>query len=127
MACTGESHTGNAPAIVLDQHAEETLHAAQQRAMHHVRLMRLAIFADVLQPEAHRQVEVELNRAQLPFAAQRVVHFQIDLRAIERAAAFIGFVGNGLRFDGAAQRFRRLVPIGRLAHVLLGHRREIRP
>ena len=51
--------------------------------MHHQRLVRLAVLADVLEPEAPRQVEVELDRRELPLAADRVHELHVDLRAVE--------------------------------------------
>ena len=48
--------------VVLDEHAEEALDRAEERAMHHHRLMALAVLADVLQLEARGQIEIELHR-----------------------------------------------------------------
>ena len=52
--CTGESQTRERSGVVLDEHAEEALDRAVQRAVHHQRLMALAVFADVLELEALR-------------------------------------------------------------------------
>ena len=64
---------------------------AVQRAMHHQRLMRLAVFGDVLQAEAARQREIELHGGKLPLAADGVHQLHVDLRSVER-----GFVGDHL-------------------------------
>jgi hypothetical protein len=56
--------------------------------------MRSAVFTDVTEIEALRQVEVELNGAQLPWTADRVLHDQINLRAVKGAVGFIDLVGN---------------------------------
>lgn len=57
----GQSHRKRA-AIVLNQHAEKTLHRAEQRAVNHVGLVLLAVFADIGQVEALWQVKVKLDR-----------------------------------------------------------------
>ena len=89
--CTGASHSGNAPRVVLDQHTEEALHRAEQRAMDHDRLVPLAVFAHVLELEARRQVEVELHGRELPQPAQHIHQLDVDLGPVER-----GFAGDGL-------------------------------
>ena len=73
--------------VVLDQHAEEALQAAQQRAVDHDRLVRLAVLADVLELEAVRVVEVHLDGRALPGAVQRVLDLDVDLRPVEDALA----------------------------------------
>src|SRR5205807_3995756 len=45
--------------VVLDQNAEEALDRAPQRPVDHERLVATAVFADVLEAEAARQVEVK--------------------------------------------------------------------
>src|SRR5215831_1562431 len=57
---------------VLDQDAEEPLHRSQQRSMNHNRSMRLTIFADEFQTKPLRQIEIELNRRQLPQSTDSV-------------------------------------------------------
>ncbi len=74
----------------------------------------LAVLADVVQVEAFRQVEVELDRAELPFAAQRVQHLQIDLGTVERAAAGIDLVGD---LSAVQRLFQRV--LGRLPLFVL--------
>ena len=56
--------------VVLDQDAEEALDGAVERAVHHQRLVRLAVLADVLQAEAARQGEIELHGGELPRAGR---------------------------------------------------------
>ena len=85
--------------VVLDQDAEEAFQRAEERAVDHVRLMQRAVRADVRDAEAFRQVEVELDRGGLPFAADRVLDLQVDLRAVERAAALVHFVFQAASFD----------------------------
>ena len=121
IACTGASHTGNAPGVVLDQDAEEALDGAIQRAVHHQRLVRLAVFADILQPEAARQREIELHGGELPRAADGVHQLHVDLGPVER-----GFVGHHLGFDvqplgrRCAARSRQLPLLGRAVVLAAG-------
>ena len=51
--------------------------------------MLFAVLADVGHVEPLRQIEVELDRRGLPFAADRVLDLQVDLRAVECAAALV--------------------------------------
>src|SRR5262245_10130214 len=46
--------------------------------------MLLTVFADVFEIEPARQSEIKLRRRQLPFAAERIEQFHVDLRAVER-------------------------------------------
>ena len=54
---------------MLNEHAEEALNAAEERAMYHYRLVRCTVFADVLEIETGGEVPVKLNSRQLPEAA----------------------------------------------------------
>ncbi len=82
-----------------------------------------AVLADVSHIKALRQVEVELNRRQLPRTTQRILDFQVDLGAIEGAAALIDFIVQPFDIDSALQRRLRLLPARRLARRLLRPRR----
>jgi hypothetical protein len=84
---------------VLDQHAKKSLDRSEERAMHHHRLMALAVFAHVLKLEARRQIEVELHRRKLPQASENVDELDVDLRAVERGFAGDGLVRNALAFQ----------------------------
>ena len=77
------------PGIVLDQDAEEALHRAADGAVDHHRLLLFRIGADVEGAEPFRQVEVDLRRAALPFAADGVAQHIFELRPVERALARI--------------------------------------
>ena len=65
--------------------------------MNHERLFAGAIFGDVFESEALRQIEVELNGGELPEAADGVHQLDVNLGAVEG-----GFAGHGLVFDLAA-------------------------
>jgi len=107
---------------VLDQHGDEALHAAVQRAVNHDRLMALVVLADVLQLEARRQVVVHLHGADLPFALEGVAHDEVQLGAIEgRLALFHCEVQPplGRRSD---DRLGRLLPHRVAAHIFVALR-----
>src|SRR5690606_27319791 len=72
---------------VLDQDAEEAFHRAADGAMDHDGLLLLRIRADIERAEPLGQVEVDLRRAALPFAADRVLQRIFELRTVKRALA----------------------------------------
>ncbi len=78
--------------------------------MHHVRTVLLAVLANVGHVKTLGQIEVELNRRRLPFAAQGVLDLQVNLGAIESAAAFVDFAVNAFGADGFFQRHQSLSP-----------------
>ena len=82
---------------MLDERAEEALDGAVESAVHHERLVALAVFADVLELEALGQGEVELHGGELPEAADGVDQLDVDFRAVKR-----GFAGDGFVLDVAA-------------------------
>src|ERR1022692_1663251 len=80
--------------VMLDQDAEEALDGAVQGAVHHQRLVGLAVFGDVLQAEATGQGEIELHGGKLPLAADGVHQLDVDLLPLES-----GLVGDRLGGD----------------------------
>src|SRR5476651_1889413 len=99
-----------AAGIMLDQHADHALEAAEDGAMQHDRPLARAIFCNVSRAQSFRQDEIDLQGATLPIAADRVAQHEFELRAVERALAGIedevetGCLGRRL------QRFLGLVP-----------------
>ena len=73
--------------VLLDQDADEALQAADDGAVEHDRRVALARFGHVLGAQALRHREVDLHRAALPLAAQRILEGVLDLRAVESAVA----------------------------------------
>jgi hypothetical protein len=59
---------------------------------------------DVVQVEALGQVEVDLHRAELPAAAERVLQVELDLRPVERALAGRDLVLEALGLDAVDER-----------------------
>src|SRR5689334_9130576 len=97
--------------MMLDKHAEEPLHTPQQSAMDHEWSMLRAILPDKTQIKTLRKIEIELNRAQLPRSADRVLDKEIDLGAIERAVGFVDLVWNAGSFQCVFQSGFRDVPV----------------
>ena len=89
---------------MLDQHAEEALDRSIQRAMHHHRLVPLAVFADIFQSEALRQVEVELHGRKLPQTPNRIHQLHIDLRSVKRRLARDRLVRNAASIQHFLER-----------------------
>src|SRR5215469_993018 len=96
--------------VVLDQDAEKTLDASEHRTMDHDRRMLCAILSDIKRAKALRKVEIELHRAALPLAADRIPERVFELRAIKRAFAGIEHIGLPCFFHGYAQGLLGFVP-----------------
>ena len=95
--------------------------------MDHHGSLALAIAGDVLEIETFGQVEVELDGRQLPRPADGVLDVDVDLRAIERAAALVGDVVEPAAIKRSSKTFGGLVPQLILTHRLLGRAsRELR-
>ena len=95
---------GEVAGEVLDEHAEEALHRARQRAVDHDRPMIGAVGAAILELEAFGQHEVDLHGSELPLAADRVAQVDVELGPVERAAAFVDLVRQIVRLERAADR-----------------------
>ena len=83
----GRKPCGQGASMLLDQNSNETLQTAHNRAMQHDGEMAGSIFAHVFGVKALRHVRVDLNRAALPFATDRVFQRVFDLGAVESALA----------------------------------------
>src|SRR5690606_40656056 len=68
--------------------SSDLLQRTGDRPVHHDRLLLLRIRADVEGAETFRQVEVDLRRAALLLAADRILQRVLELRAVERTLAF---------------------------------------
>src|SRR6266478_5373748 len=104
--------------VVFDQDAEEALDGAEQRAVHHERLMLGAVFADVLQAEARGEIEIELHGGELPGTADRVDELDVDFRAVERAFAYHLFERNVHALHGVSESGCGAGPVFGLCGVL---------
>ena len=88
-------------AVMLDQDAEEPLHGSQNGAMHHVGAAASSLVVLVGEVEALRQVEVELDGGALPSPAQGVGDVDVNLGAVESAAALVHGEGQVTGFQRA--------------------------
>src|SRR5712692_4040235 len=104
--------------VVLNQNAEETLDGAEQRAVHHERLMLGAVFADILQGEARGEIEVELHGGELPRASDGVDELDVDFRAVASGFAFHFFVRNVHALHGVGDSGSGAMPVLGLAGVI---------
>src|SRR6266436_3288654 len=104
--------------VVLDQNTEEALDGAEQRAVHHERLMLGAVFADVLQAEARGQVGIDLHGGELPGAADGVDELDVDLGAVKGTFALNRFVRDIEPLQGVGQTGGGALPVFGLAFVI---------
>ena len=111
---------GELTGVVFDQDADKALERPKDRAVQHDGTVFRAVFADEFRIQTVRQVEIGLESAALPFAADRVGQLEIKLRAIERAVTFVDLVGKTQTFDGLLQRAFGLVPNLIAAHAHIG-------
>src|SRR5690606_24691842 len=102
--------------------ADEALHPAEGGAVDDHRAVRLVVGADVLQAKTLREDVVDLHGAELPLAADEVLHDEVDLRAVEGGLARLGGVGNAERCGGALEGAPGGVPELRIADELVAVR-----
>ncbi|CAB4795771.1 unannotated protein [freshwater metagenome] len=95
---------------MLEQHTEEALYRTEQGAVQHDRLMPVVVCAHVFEIEPIGQIEVALNGAELPGAADGIFHVDVDLGAVERSVAVLHLVLQPMAMQALAQRFGCLVP-----------------
>ena len=76
-----------APGVVFDQHPDETLQAADDGAVQHDGMGPTARLGHEFTTQPLRRVEVDLHRAALPLATQRVFQRVLDFRSVERTVA----------------------------------------
>ncbi|KAG1684476.1 hypothetical protein DVH05_011096 [Phytophthora capsici] len=75
---------------MLNQDGHHALNGPQHSTVNDDGRVSFAISAIVLELEVDRQLEVQLDRATLMLALQRVRHDDVNLWAVEGAVAFIG-------------------------------------
>src|SRR5262249_4421281 len=91
--------------------ADEALQGAEQRPVNHRRGVLTVICRGVGEPKALGHLQVELNGPELPAAAERVGHVQVDLGTVERAVARIDRVLELPRLESPLQRSLGEVPL----------------
>ena len=87
--------------------------------------MIVVVGTRVGQIEALRQVEVELHRAALPGATERVGQVNVDLRSVEGAVALVDAIIDTARLQDTMQRLLGLVPDRVVPHPHLGPCRQL--
>ena len=106
--------------VVLDQDRHEALHGPEERPVDHDGPVPGVVGAHVLEPEADRQLEVELDRRHLPRPADGVACLHGDLGPVEGAAALVHDELEALGLAQGAQRLGRLLPLLLAADGLAG-------
>ena len=106
---------------VLGDNADEALDRAEHHAVDHDRTMLLTVRADILQFKALRQLGVELDRATLPSAAERIGQMEVQLRAIERAVALVDYIVLAHLSDGFLEDILIVLPLLHRTDVILRH------
>ena len=101
------------PGIMLDQDADEALHRAEDRAVQHDRDVARAVLADIGGAEPLGHVEIELQGAALPVAAERVAQMEFELRPVKGALAGVQRIGEPGRLDRVLQAAARRGPRSR--------------
>src|SRR5690606_23173778 len=98
---------------------------SEDRAVDDHRAVLRVILAYVREIEELGVLIVELDGAELPAAADRVLDVEVDLRTVERAVALLQLVVESDRLERIAQYRLRTVPEGVIAYALLRARREL--
>ena len=108
--CSGASHVGNAPAKCSMRIAMNRSNEPLTARWITTGPMRRVVLADVREIEALGRHVVELDRAELPRAADGIGDVEVDLRAIERAVALLERVRLPRRLERGLQRALGAVP-----------------
>ncbi len=104
---------------MLQQYCHESLHRAERRTVDHDRAVEAVVGALVREVEALREVVVDLDRAELPLAADGVLDHEVELRAVEGSLAVLHDGVEPLLRRGPDDRRLGLLPVLVRADVLL--------
>ena len=77
---------------MLDENPDEPLDAAEYYPVDHHRTVLAAVGAGVFQLKPFRKLEIELDGAALPGAADGILQMEVDLGAVEGTVPLIDFV-----------------------------------
>ena len=120
----GREPRGERAAEMFDEHAEETLERARECAVNHHGRVVAAVRSAIREIEALREHEVDLDRSELPAAADRVVHVDVELRSVEGSPAGIDRIRQPARCERPANgvfrdivRWETFVCVARGEHV----------
>ena len=95
---------------MLDQDAEKALDAAQQGAVNDIGTVFLSVLAHKRHVKAAGQVEIELDRRELPRAAHDILDVDVDLGAVKDRLTLHPFKGQVAGAQRAGQRGFSLLP-----------------
>ena len=77
---------------VLCDDADETLERTEDGSVDNDRHLLSAVLVNERKLEVMRELEVELDCSTLPLTAKSILDLKVDLRAVERAVAFVDLV-----------------------------------
>ena len=98
-------------AEVLDDDPDEPLERAEERPVDDEHGMLAVVRAHVREPEPRRHLGVELDRAELPRAVERIGDVEVDLRPVERALPLADEVLDLVPLEGLDQLALGEVPL----------------
>src|ERR1700682_4025383 len=105
--------------VMLDENADEALQRAKHRPVQHHRHYLLARGRDVKSAETARQVQIDLDRAALPIAADRVAQHVFELWSVKGALTLVQRPRPPGFFQRLLERALGLVPYRVVAEALL--------
>ncbi len=112
--------------VLLGQDADEPLERPVDGVVDDDRALEAAIGGAILQVEALGKLVVGLDGGHLPFAAERILDEDVDLRRIERPAAGVERVGHAVLLQPLAKAVLGALPELVGTEPLLGARGELR-
>jgi hypothetical protein len=112
---------------MLDEDRHEALERAEDGAMDHDRALAGAVLGGVVEIEALRLVEVDLNRRALMASPEGVLDVKVDLRSVEGAVAGVHLVAAAGAGERLGERLLRMLPVLLGPHRLRGLRRQLDP
>ena len=113
--------------VVLDEDADEALEGSVERPVDDEHRMLGVVRPHIGKAEPLRHLPVELDRAELPGAAEHVGDVQVDLRPVEGAFAGAEHVLDLVALERRLERALGEVPLLVAAELVVRPRRELRP
>ena len=77
---------------MLCNDADETLERTEDSSVDNDRHLLSAVLVDICELKVMRELEVELYCTALPLTSKSILDLKVDLRAVERAVAFVDLV-----------------------------------
>ena len=95
---------------MLDQDAVKPFDGTKHCPMNHYRATLFIIGRNVFQVKSFRHLKIELNSPALPFPADGIGNFEINLGTIKCPTAFMNNVLNLVMVQSLLKRRRRFIP-----------------